>query len=79
MINLVVCVQIHTLRSLLYDMVACYIFFLNDFCSFIFLKKLVSLFVGGTNFVIIAILTLALKGAWHFRQLPSLSLQPFPL
>ncbi|GJN23575.1 hypothetical protein PR202_gb11237 [Eleusine coracana subsp. coracana] len=26
-------------------------------------------FAGGTNFVIIAILTLALKGAWHFRQI----------
>ncbi|TVU45459.1 hypothetical protein EJB05_04946, partial [Eragrostis curvula] len=26
-------------------------------------------FAGSTNFVIIAILTLALKGAWHFRQI----------
>ncbi|KAG8097922.1 hypothetical protein GUJ93_ZPchr0013g36953 [Zizania palustris] len=25
-------------------------------------------FAGSTNFIIIAILTLALKGAWHFRQ-----------
>jgi hypothetical protein len=33
-----------------------------------FLQKLVYFVVGSTNFVIIAILTLALKGAWHFRQ-----------
>ncbi|WVZ60227.1 hypothetical protein U9M48_010278 [Paspalum notatum var. saurae] len=26
-------------------------------------------FAGSTNFIIIAILTLALKGAWHFRQI----------
>nr|CAB3499025.1 unnamed protein product [Digitaria exilis] len=26
-------------------------------------------FAGSTNFVIIAILTLVLKGAWHFRQI----------
>jgi steroid 5-alpha reductase family enzyme len=25
-------------------------------------------FAGSTNFIILAILTLALKGAWHFRQ-----------
>uniref|UniRef100_A0A7N1A5L1 Uncharacterized protein n=1 Tax=Kalanchoe fedtschenkoi TaxID=63787 RepID=A0A7N1A5L1_KALFE len=25
-------------------------------------------FAGSTNFVILAILTLALKGTWHFRQ-----------
>jgi len=26
-------------------------------------------FAGSTNFVIVAILTLVLKGAWHFRQI----------
>jgi hypothetical protein len=31
------------------------------------------LFPGSTNFIIIAILTLALKGAWHFRQVNSCS------
>jgi hypothetical protein len=50
MINFVVCVQIHTLKSLLYDMVACYIIFLNDFRSFIFLKNTCVPFCRRCNF-----------------------------